>query len=156
MLELTFALLVNTCRFHLWNYQCFADKIWVALLKTLTISVACILLSLVHMNLYFEKCLIVHLKEWIAFPWHCKIWLMLQPTPLHLTVKEYVTPEKFNFWREYGESIGFRYVASGPLVCHSMLFSPNTGSDSGRQRLEPWMAPNRLFLSNLDISADEE
>jgi hypothetical protein len=28
------------------------------------------------------------------------------------------------------------------LVCHSILFSPNTGSDSGRQRLEPWMAPN--------------
>ncbi|XP_022138946.1 lipoyl synthase, chloroplastic [Momordica charantia] len=40
----------------------------------------------------------------------------LQPTPLHLTVKEYITPEKFAFWKEYGESIGFRYVASGPLV----------------------------------------
>ncbi|XP_072956930.1 lipoyl synthase 1, chloroplastic [Typha angustifolia] len=40
----------------------------------------------------------------------------LQPTPLHLTVKEYVTPEKFAFWKEYGESVGFRYVASGPLV----------------------------------------
>ncbi|KAK3004192.1 hypothetical protein RJ639_019643 [Escallonia herrerae] len=40
----------------------------------------------------------------------------LQPTPLHLTVKEYVTPEKFAFWKIYGESIGFRYVASGPLV----------------------------------------
>ncbi|WOL15350.1 lipoyl synthase 1, chloroplastic [Canna indica] len=40
----------------------------------------------------------------------------LQPTPLHLTVKEYVTPEKFDFWKEYGESVGFRYVASGPLV----------------------------------------
>ncbi|CAN1810711.1 Lipoyl synthase, chloroplastic [Linum perenne] len=40
----------------------------------------------------------------------------LQPTPLHLTVKEYVTPEKFVFWKEYGESVGFRYVASGPLV----------------------------------------
>ncbi|CAI9097111.1 OLC1v1033433C1 [Oldenlandia corymbosa var. corymbosa] len=40
----------------------------------------------------------------------------LQPTPLHLTVKEYVSPEKFTFWKEYGESIGFRYVASGPLV----------------------------------------
>ncbi|KAJ8420478.1 hypothetical protein Cgig2_027667 [Carnegiea gigantea] len=39
----------------------------------------------------------------------------LQPTPLHLTVKEYVTPEKFAFWKEYGEAIGFRYVASGPL-----------------------------------------
>ncbi|PIA33153.1 hypothetical protein AQUCO_04200128v1 [Aquilegia coerulea] len=40
----------------------------------------------------------------------------LQPTPLHLTVKEYVTPAKFAFWKDYGESIGFRYVASGPLV----------------------------------------
>ncbi|KAK4279520.1 hypothetical protein QN277_011292 [Acacia crassicarpa] len=40
----------------------------------------------------------------------------LQPTPLHLTVKEHVTPEKFAFWKGYGESIGFRYVASGPLV----------------------------------------
>ncbi|XAR53165.1 Lipoyl synthase [Bertholletia excelsa] len=40
----------------------------------------------------------------------------LQPTPLHLTVKEYVSPEKFASWKEYGESIGFRYVASGPLV----------------------------------------
>ncbi|XP_050271750.1 lipoyl synthase, chloroplastic-like [Quercus robur] len=37
----------------------------------------------------------------------------LQPTPLHLTIKEYVTPEKFAFWKEYEESIGFRYVASG-------------------------------------------
>ncbi|GBG65948.1 hypothetical protein CBR_g54240 [Chara braunii] len=40
----------------------------------------------------------------------------LQPTPVHLTVKEYVTPEKFAWWKDYGESIGFRYVASGPLV----------------------------------------
>eukprot|EP00271_Cylindrocystis_brebissonii_P020462 TRINITY_DN6790_c0_g1_i1.p1 TRINITY_DN6790_c0_g1~~TRINITY_DN6790_c0_g1_i1.p1 ORF type:complete len:449 (+),score=63.11 TRINITY_DN6790_c0_g1_i1:281-1627(+) len=40
----------------------------------------------------------------------------LQPTPLHLSVKEYVTPEKFAYWKEYGEKAGFRYVASGPLV----------------------------------------
>ncbi|GJN14892.1 hypothetical protein PR202_gb01765 [Eleusine coracana subsp. coracana] len=38
------------------------------------------------------------------------------PTERHLTVREYVTPEKFNFWKEYGESLGFMYVASGPLV----------------------------------------
>ncbi|CAM6127035.1 unnamed protein product [Calypogeia fissa] len=40
----------------------------------------------------------------------------LQPTPLHLTVKEYVTPEKFDYWKQTGEEMGFRYVASGPLV----------------------------------------
>lgn len=27
-----------------------------------------------------------------------------------------MTPEKFEYWKQYGESIGFRYVASGPLV----------------------------------------
>ncbi|KAG7979083.1 hypothetical protein I3843_05G112400 [Carya illinoinensis] len=47
----------------------------------------------------------------------------LQPTPLHLTIKEYVTPEKFAFWKEYGESIGFRYVASGPLVSSLLWFA---------------------------------
>ena len=33
----------------------------------------------------------------------------LQPTPLHLDVTEFVTPEKFEYWRQYGEEvIGFR------------------------------------------------
>ncbi|XP_030943983.1 lipoyl synthase, chloroplastic-like isoform X1 [Quercus lobata] len=45
----------------------------------------------------------------------------LQPTPLHLSVKEYVTPEKFAFWKEYEESIGFRYVASGTTELVSFL-----------------------------------
>ncbi|KAK9839242.1 hypothetical protein WJX81_003812 [Elliptochloris bilobata] len=41
----------------------------------------------------------------------------LQPTPAHLDVAEYVPPEKFEHWRRYGEEVvGFRYVASGPLV----------------------------------------
>jgi len=40
----------------------------------------------------------------------------LRPTSRHLKVAEYVTPEKFDQWREEGEAMGFRYVASGPLV----------------------------------------
>ena len=41
----------------------------------------------------------------------------LRPTQQHLEVKEYVTPEKFEHWKKYGEEVvGFRYVASGPLV----------------------------------------
>ena len=40
----------------------------------------------------------------------------LQPTPLHLSVKEWVTPEKFEYWQKFSEDLGFRYVASGPLV----------------------------------------
>ena len=41
----------------------------------------------------------------------------LRPTANHLEVKAYVTPEKFDFWKKFGEDVvGFRYVASGPLV----------------------------------------
>lgn len=40
----------------------------------------------------------------------------LQPTRKHMKVHEYVTPEKFDQWREEGEGLGFKYVASGPLV----------------------------------------
>jgi lipoic acid synthetase len=40
----------------------------------------------------------------------------LQPTKRHLPVIEYVTPEKFNHWRETAEGMGFLYAASGPLV----------------------------------------
>ena len=41
----------------------------------------------------------------------------LQPTPRHLDVVEFVTPEKFAYWKRVGEEeLGFRYVASGPLV----------------------------------------
>ena len=40
----------------------------------------------------------------------------LQPSKRHLPVKEYVTPEKYQEWQEEAEGMGFKYVASGPLV----------------------------------------
>jgi lipoyl synthase len=40
----------------------------------------------------------------------------LQPTPKHLKVIEYITPEKFMEWQKTAEDLGFLYVASGPLV----------------------------------------
>lgn len=40
----------------------------------------------------------------------------LQPTPRHLKVIEYITPEKFEHWQKTAEGLGFLYVASGPLV----------------------------------------
>jgi lipoic acid synthetase len=40
----------------------------------------------------------------------------LQPTPKHLPLIEFIAPEKFNWFREIAERIGFVYVASGPLV----------------------------------------
>jgi lipoic acid synthetase len=40
----------------------------------------------------------------------------LQPTSKHLPVLEFVTPERFDKYREIGLKMGFRYVESGPLV----------------------------------------
>ncbi len=40
----------------------------------------------------------------------------LQPTPKHLPVVDFITPEKFEEYRLIGLEKGFRYVESGPLV----------------------------------------
>nr|WP_199309682.1 MULTISPECIES: lipoyl synthase [unclassified Synechocystis] len=40
----------------------------------------------------------------------------LQPSQKHLGVKEFVTPEQFDAWRVYGESIGFLQVVASPLT----------------------------------------
>lgn len=40
----------------------------------------------------------------------------LQPSSWHLEVKEFVTPERFAELQKIAESMGFLYVASGPLV----------------------------------------
>ena len=45
----------------------------------------------------------------------------LQPARRRLTVEEFVRPEVFETYREYGESIGFRAVFSGPLVRSSYM-----------------------------------
>lgn len=40
----------------------------------------------------------------------------LQPTSRHLAIDRWVTPEEFQEWKEFGLSIGFGVVESGPLV----------------------------------------
>ena len=40
----------------------------------------------------------------------------LQPTEKHLPVSEFITPDKFNEYKEIGLEMGFKYVESGPLV----------------------------------------
>jgi lipoic acid synthetase len=40
----------------------------------------------------------------------------LQPSQKHLSVQEFVTPEQFDAWREFGEAIGFLQVVSSPLT----------------------------------------
>lgn len=40
----------------------------------------------------------------------------LRPTPRHMKVVEYVTPEAFEGWKSTADAMGFLYVASGPMV----------------------------------------
>lgn len=40
----------------------------------------------------------------------------LQPSKAHIDVKEYITPEQFDKYKEIAENLGFKRVSSGPLV----------------------------------------
>ena len=58
----------------------------------------------------------------------------LRPTPQHLPVVEYISPETFETYREIGLSKGFEYVASGPLVrssYHAADYHPTARRHSG-------------------------
>jgi lipoic acid synthetase len=51
----------------------------------------------------------------------------LRPTPQHLPVIEYITPEQFDFYGDIARGKGFAHVASGPLVrssYHAADFHP--------------------------------
>ncbi|HXL03011.1 MAG TPA: lipoyl synthase [Candidatus Atribacteria bacterium] len=45
----------------------------------------------------------------------------LRPSPRHLEVKEYVSPQVFSWYEDVARSLGFRGVASGPFVRSSYL-----------------------------------
>ena len=45
----------------------------------------------------------------------------LQPTRRNLPVAEYITPQQFESYREYGLSLGFKMVFSGPFVRSSYM-----------------------------------
>jgi lipoic acid synthetase len=61
----------------------------------------------------------------------------LRPTPNHLSVASFVTPEEFDRYREWALELGFLECVSGPLVRSSYraeqaLARNNAGLDNGR------------------------
>ena len=60
----------------------------------------------------------------------CEVLTMgqyLRPSPKHLPVVKYITPEEFNYYGDIARRKGFLYVASGPLVrssYHAADFHP--------------------------------
>jgi lipoic acid synthetase len=55
----------------------------------------------------------------------------LQPSRHHLPVHRYVHPDEFEALREYGSRLGFRHVASGPLVRSSYHADQQASGDFG-------------------------
>ena len=61
----------------------------------------------------------------------------LQPTRRNLQVSEYIAPEQFDAYRDFGLSIGFPMVFSGPLVRSSYMadiVSEQAAHDQAKQR----------------------
>ena len=54
----------------------------------------------------------------------------LQPSKDHLQVERFVHPDEFEALRQYGEELGFRQVASGPLVRSSYHADKQAHGDS--------------------------
>lgn len=48
----------------------------------------------------------------------------MRPTKRHMKVERYVEPAEFDRWKDVAESMGFLYVASGPLVRSSYKVRP--------------------------------
>ena len=55
----------------------------------------------------------------------------LRPTARQLEVKEYIPPERFAYYREMGEKMGFLSVVSGPLVRSSSMADHNISFSKG-------------------------
>lgn len=56
----------------------------------------------------------------------------LRPSPKHIEVKRYVTPEKFAEYKKIGEEKGFHYIASSPLVRSSYRAEEALGERVGK------------------------
>jgi len=59
----------------------------------------------------------------------------LQPTPQHLPVSRWVTPEEFRRWKEFGLGIGLGVVESGPLVRSSYHADEQSLKYTGEEHL---------------------
>ena len=59
----------------------------------------------------------------------------LQPSSKHLTVNRWVTPEEFEYWKQFGLEIGFDFVESGPLVRSSYHADEQSSAFTGIDEL---------------------
>lgn len=72
----------------------------------------------------------------------------MRPTKRHMKVESYVPPDKFEHWQRVAESMGFLYVASGPLVRSSY----KAGEFFIKNVIEQRKVSTANLLGNSDIS----
>ncbi|EGG05774.1 uncharacterized protein MELLADRAFT_72050 [Melampsora larici-populina 98AG31] len=60
----------------------------------------------------------------------------MRPTKRHMKVTEYITPDRFEKWKQIAEEMGFLYVASGPLVRSSFKANELLKSSLGERLLK--------------------
>ena len=69
----------------------------------------------IHSSAIFHA--LIHLKD--LKDYNCDIVTIgqyLQPSKEHIELVDYIHPDQFNKYKETGMELGFRYVASAPLV----------------------------------------
>jgi lipoic acid synthetase len=59
----------------------------------------------------------------------------LRPSSQHLPVERWVAPEEFRHWKEFGLSIGFGVVESGPMVRSSYHADEQSRKYTGEEHL---------------------
>lgn len=119
-------------------------------------------LSLLLLLLFFHHCSYHHC--YYHYHYYCSNDIMLvqgvdiltlgqylQPTPLHLPVREHVTPDQFEHWRNFGEDVvGFRYKCWIRCMCYVAMFTHGLAAvcSSGLlpRRLPLWAEKHKVFV----------
>ena len=76
------------------------------------------------MKKFYRPCATCTPPAWRSLP----LGQYLRPTLEHHPVAAYITPEKFDWYRQQALDMGFSYCASGPMVRSSYLADEALGS----------------------------
>ena len=76
----------------------------------------------------------------------------LRPTPKHLPVMRYVTPEEFEAFRRAGREMGFKHVESGPLVRSSYHAAEGVGASPRRFETPAAVTETSLLPQSTSLS----
>lgn len=78
----------------------------------------------------------------------------MRPTKRHMAVHEYVTPDKFELWRQRALDMGFLYCASGPLVRSSYKAGESFIENVLKKRRSGSGSPDKA-VGEQTVAADE-